>query len=345
MLEAFKQNLFSSLNVLLSQSAAYDTVVISGPPRSGTTWLAELLRELPKDYKLISEPLRLSTSVPARNAGLSWRTHIEPTGQRSEVKEYLEDVLHGRVGLGPAWHFRSERPSQKLLEHVTCQKLIVKFCRANRMLHWIGREFEVRGTVMIIRHPCATISSMLRMGRSWQPDYSPKRPHSTHFPDPIPTKIKNQYRHLLEGRSLWVEHLAIRWCLDYYFPFYEHSSGNYPWILTAYERLLTKGEEELERIVDALGGSVTEAMRSRLGIPADHASQSLDTTATHKQLAKWRQRLSTEQIDAILRIVDAFDMGFYTDALHPDYDHLDVFQRRKHRWSSSSTFSTERPDT
>ena len=150
------------------KGAMEDTIVVSGSPRSGTTWLAEIFRELPS-YKLINEPLRLSTNPRAREAGFKWRTHVAPGEKRPELQSHLEDVLRGRVELGPAWHLRESNLLGKLQEYLVRRKLVVKFCRAGRMLHWMADRVPSRGIVVIIRHPCAVIASMLNMGDNWKP--------------------------------------------------------------------------------------------------------------------------------------------------------------------------------
>ena len=124
-----------------SVSTTEDTVVIVGTPRSGTTWLLELLRTLP-GYKAMNEPLMYEE---ARNGhGFSWRTYLDPDGKAEEQRAYLERILTGRLGISPAWYFEADiRPTQ-LVEHATRDRLVVKFCRLNRMLHWFCGQFGVR---------------------------------------------------------------------------------------------------------------------------------------------------------------------------------------------------------
>ena len=43
----------------VGRGAVRDAVVVAGSPRSGTTWLAEILAAMPQ-YKLIDEPLHLN---------------------------------------------------------------------------------------------------------------------------------------------------------------------------------------------------------------------------------------------------------------------------------------------
>jgi hypothetical protein len=52
-----------------------------------------------------------------------------------------------------------------------------------------------------------------------------------------------------------------------------------------------------------------------------------------KQLSKWRRRLSEEQIDAVLSVVDQVGLtAFYTRALEPQYEKLNDYQLPAHRW-------------
>lgn len=329
LIDTMKRAAFDLISRSVGACDVNSTVVVSGSPRSGTTWLAEILRGLP-DYKLINEPLRLSTNSRARDAGFEWRTHLSPGAVAPEKESYLRDVLNGHVELGPAWHFRSNNLPGKLREHVSRNRAVVKFCRLGRMLHWMADRFDVRSTVVIIRHPCAVIASRLQMGENWKGRNEEKKelPISRRYGGKIPDRTCSEFAHVFESAELWVEHLAIGWALDHYFALHEHScrTKDYPWILTSYERLLAEGQNELRRIISALGGEVSDEMRSQMVEASAFAANDFQADVQH-QLTKWQSELTTKQIDAILQVAEAFRLDFYTAEPTPDYHELYQFQR------------------
>jgi len=132
-----------------------DTIVISGTPRGGTTWLMEILATLP-EYKTIFEPLKPSFFPEVRTLGFPPRVYIPPDKDWPVVKKYLIKVFTGRkFSTQPAY---SPTP-YNIYKRFIARKLIVKFVRANRLLPWIYNNFDLRGIYFIIRHPCATIAS------------------------------------------------------------------------------------------------------------------------------------------------------------------------------------------
>jgi hypothetical protein len=72
-----------------------DTIVVVGSPRSGTTWLLELLRALP-GYKAINEPFWYDEVRQAH--GFAWRPHLAPGVRLSHLyRDALEpnyDVMN-----------------------------------------------------------------------------------------------------------------------------------------------------------------------------------------------------------------------------------------------------------
>ena len=308
----------------------HDTVVIAGSPRSGTTWLLELLRTLP-GYKALNEPLMYQD---ARNGhGFSWRTYHDPGEEAVEQRDYLETVLTGQLGVSPAWYFEANsRPSQ-LIEHATRDRLVVKFCRMNRMLHWFCGQFEVRGPVFIVRHPCAVVASMLRH-EAWGEDdmRGPDRTQHALHGGTLPDSLQEVFGPVLRRIETKVEVLATMWCLDHYVPLVHHAEGSYPWVLVPYERMVARGREELRRIAKALDVEMTSEMRDRLDEPSQSVKDQLHKDA-ERQLSKWRRRLSDRQVDDILRIVsdDGLDQA-YSHELEPNYGWLNERQRPKWRW-------------
>ncbi|PSO44675.1 hypothetical protein BRC21_01065 [Candidatus Saccharibacteria bacterium SW_7_54_9] len=305
-------------------------MVVAGSPRSGTTWFLELLRTLP-GYKAMNEPLMYEE---ARNGhGFSWRTHLDPGAEAEAKRAYLGTILTGQLGISPAWYFEADSRPAQLVEHATRDRLVVKFCRLNRMLHWFCGQFDVRGPVFIVRHPCAVVASMLRH-EAWNEDdlRGPTRVDHALHGGSLPDSLRAVFGPVLDRIENKVEVLATMWCLDHYVPLIHHADGLYPWVLVPYERMVRRGREELRRITTALDVEVTREMRNQLDEPSGSVRDQFHQDV-ERQLSKWRRRLSDRQVDDVLRIVD--DVGLssiYSDDLEPDYDHLNKFQRPATRW-------------
>ncbi len=297
-----------------------DTIVVAGAPRSGTTWLAELLRALPR-YKFLNEPLFLRNNPMARDAGFAWRTHLSPEEENARAESFFRDVLSGRVSRGPLWHYESSSSVGRLVEHVRNPKLVVKFCRAGRLLHWLLKRFKVRGTALIIRHPCAVLASQLEHG-GWAPDQLAHNINSEEAVGQMPDRVRDRFADVLDGISTRIEMMAARWCLDYYIPLIEYADYDHPWVLVPYERLVLDGEGEMNRVLSALDVEMTGAIRNQLTAASRYASSDLATDDRTKQLKKWRSRLSEQQIERILDIVSAFGLDFYTREPEPDYGRI-----------------------
>lgn len=307
-----------------------DTIVVAGSPRSGTTWLLELLRSLP-GYKAMNEPLMHEEARSEH--GFSWRTHLHPRASAPKQHDYLKAILTGRLGISPAWHFKASTRAAQLVEHATHRKLVVKFCRFNRMLHWFAGQFDVRGPVFIIRHPCAVVASMLRHG-GWEEEHL-QGEQAREYVEPaerLPAPLCEIFDPIFKRIRTRTEALATLWCLDHYIPLMYHAGGTYPWILVPYERLVTRGSEELRRVTDALGVEMTPAMHSQLRAPSSSVRDQLHQE-TEQQLSKWRRRLTNRQVDDILRIVDEVGLSpIYTEALEPGYNRLNELQQPEWVW-------------
>jgi hypothetical protein len=330
MIEQLKRGAFRSAG-RLGACNVRDTIVVAGSPRSGTTWLLELLCTLP-GYKAMNEPLMYEEA--RREHGFSWRTYLDPSENATPQQEYLHAILTGQLGISPAWHFESTSRSSQLLEHATRRKLIVKFCRLNRMLHWFATRFTPRGLLFIVRHPCAVVASMLRHG-GWSDEQlsrSSLRNQVEKLDEELPDSLRDVFEPIIDRIETKTQMLATLWCLDHYVPLHHHAEAGFPWVLAPYERLVTRGTDDLDRIAGALDIEVTPEMQDSLRSPSSSVTDQLHRDA-EKQLSKWRRKLSEEQIDRILQIVEQVGLSrFYTNALEPNYDRLNRCQSENHRW-------------
>lgn len=333
-LSTVKQGLFGLLVRHAAACDVEDTIIVAGLGRSGTTWVGEILRDLP-GYRMIHEPLDPGRRPEASRIGYRFpvydRVLAAPGDERPVLFDAMHDILRGRVGPSTAWNFKAETILGRLLETVTHRKLTVKFTRAMRMLHWIAERFDVRGMVVVIRHPCAVVSSMLKFG-AWNPPLQPEdaeHPGRWNLLETLPPSLGEQFRTDILNSHEPYEMMAHLWAIDYHTAFFGQTSGEFPWVLTPYERIVSRGQPEIRRVLRALGKEDQwREVRDRLGRPASYSSEDLRISSTSRQLSKWKEHLTSDQIERILEIAHRYDLDFYDHDPEPNYDALMEFQRQ-----------------
>jgi Sulfotransferase family len=280
------------------------TIVITGSPRSGTTWLAELLGTIPRSA-MLWEPLFPDADPELRRIGFMERTYIPPNGERPEMEAYLRRVLTGRVL--NRWTLQQTN----LLAVYRVKRWIVKFVRANMLLPWLICRFPVRRPLLLIRHPCAVVASQGRMG-PWQkalitdcPEFFEAYPH---------------LRATCAGLKTQEEVLAARWCLDYFVPL--TTPPPHPWQVVPYERLVREGPRELQRIFAGLNIPMPPDATAQLKTPSATARSWAGIRQGADPLDSWRRVLSPDQCQRILNVTAAFGINVYGHDLEPDYRRL-----------------------
>ncbi|AFL95195.1 hypothetical protein CL1_0992 [Thermococcus cleftensis] len=285
-----------------------DTIAIFGSPRSGSTWLMELLESIP-GYKSVFEPFHPRWYPEFGRNGFPYTPYVPDETELAWLGDYLERVFSGRVHA----RFPYRRP---VLPRLRASKLVVKFVRANTVLPWVAGNFELRGFYFIIRHPCATIASQIATG---------------YYSRITPEQLANEVRKVegleeLAGRvarlNTEIGRLAAVWAFENYVPL--SSERPFPWYTVVYERLIVNPAEELEAVFGHIGEGVPEGAWKKVKKPSmvTRKSYGKEYIGTPKQLLKWKDKLSERQVGEILEVVSWFGLDFYTAEPEPDYDAL-----------------------
>ena len=274
-------------------------LVVAGSPRSGNTWLSEVLTALPGSGWL-NEPLHLTWYPEAQDAGFSWRTYVRPDADWPSGQQFLSSLFQGQVT-------REKRPPRGLPTPSPASKfLIVKFIRANRMLSWLCRNLPILPPVLLIRHPCAVVASRLR-SNTLNKTFELKEPE---FLADYPA-----FRPLLERLSTLEEYLAATWAIDYYLPLV--NAHPWPWQLLSYEQLVLDFDNQIQKMLTNWGLEVPPDIFSRAEVPS--LSVGRDGISG---IAGWKERLEPDQIRRILDVVHAFGLDFYDENPESDYARL-----------------------
>ena len=299
--------LIPMLNV--RRCSAQDALVISGYPRSGTTWLAEVIASVPGSA-ILFEPLNLQAVPGAREAGFDWDNFHLPGEEWPAGERFMEAVLSGKVlnrwttgyiPLGQTAHI---------------ERWIVKFVRANQMLGWITQKFSLRAPVFIVRHPCAVFSSWSERG--W-----PMLPRAQR--NPAFLRAYPQLEAVMDRLETPEEFFAAKWCMENYAPLALPKPRGFH--VVAYEQLRTAPREELEPIFADWNLEIPAGIEDLIRRPSAKASAAF-LGQGGAESGGWSRRLKPAQIDAILAVVAAFGLDFYDGSPVPDMARLAAFDGR-----------------
>ena len=227
-----------------------DTIVVVGAPRSGTTWLMELLGCIP-EYTTLFEPLNPFSFPCSKDAGYTYRSYLLPDECEERKYDYMHKVLSGKVTSLYPW-YRFSLPN--LVKRIYSKKLLVKFIRANRMLPWMSENFDLRLICYIVRHPYSVVASQINTGYTGYNgeeglDFVPDKKiilNELHSMGNVNPDIVNKVKYLDKKE----EFLSFIWCLDNIIPL-AYRSDNL--VTIKYEEMVDNGGYLLNKILGKIG--------------------------------------------------------------------------------------------
>jgi hypothetical protein len=310
-----------------------DTILVAGSPRSGTTWFAYILSNIPK-YTYIFEPLNPIWFPESYKVGFKSRSYLLSNIQWQEGENYLRKIFTGNIANLPikdnkVFDLLKGFSIKNSINNLFGTKLIVKSTNMNRMLPWISKKFNLRTIFLIVRHPCACISSQMKSGlygyRSSSPPYIDIKPTKKIILDEIKEmkelneKIKSKIKNIEKIEEI----LATVWCLDNNIILTQKKP--YPWKIVFYEKLIKEGKSEIKNVFNEIGEkNIPKSTFYKFRKPSV-VTMKEDKKFLHKpkkQLSKWREYLSDKQISRILKILSYFEIDFYSEKIEPNYEKI-----------------------
>lgn len=289
------------------------TIVLCSSPRSGSTWVMELLNTLYK-YMYIFEPLHYKWFPEAKFYGFSPRTYLS-VDEIDEFKyEYLSKVFSGKI--------TSQHPHYKnlidlLKKNYKKRNIIVKFVRANRFLPWMINNFDIRGYIFLIRHPCSVIESQMRTGVRGYNLLNELLPNKKQIIQEAKNIefIRKRKRIIkkIEQINYPEEILAFIWALDNYVPLYQLKKNKIRNIdklyIVKYEEILINTKEVSEKILNFLDVKNIEK-KIKLINKRRHLDSMTKSEIGSNYITKYNDRLNPNQISRIKNILDCFNISF-----------------------------------
>lgn len=282
-----------------------DLLMICGDPRGGSTWLAEILAELPTTA-LLWEPLHLNHTDWFKNLGFGWRQHIPINAEWEEAKQAFSSIFQGKVL--NEWTLLKTDPKKFKDAH----QLLIKFCRANALLPWLCENYNFKyKPIYLIRHPFAVVASQLKQG-GWNYAFSgfeiPQGPFSEYYEPHIKFLLK------LKSKE---EALVASWCLANKL-IISTPPQDRKWIQITYEEMLIDPQRTIDKILNGWDKPFTEAMRQKVGEKSSTTLEGSPIHDTKKQLENWRNSFTPRQIYKMQHVLDYFGIFLYSSQPLPN---------------------------
>lgn len=297
-------------------------VFVFSLPRSGSTWLMELIWSQP-GFKHCNEPTDLRNPYVRKYLGISEWQQLYDNGAGDLLSRYFDDFCRGRLG------FMNPRPFQRYYRPYTNRIVFKMIHGCEDRLNWFGNAFNGR-IVYLVRHPIA-----VSLSREGYPTLSAllNSSYRQYFTVDQLRFAENIYR---TGTKL--EQGVLSWCLQTAVPLREATDE---WVVASYEQLILEPEPIVQQLGAKLDLPRPQRMLDQLPTPSRSSRKSdrstrrlLDAdqpTRALRLVEKWRDQVSAEEERRAMDILDQFEIDLYRfgDALPASRIWLsDTTQRR-----------------
>ncbi|MEH6571147.1 MAG: sulfotransferase [Halioglobus sp.] len=281
-------------------------IFITGAPRSGTSWLGEMLATC-SGSRYVYEPFN-----PQWNPSLQGVLgHFRYARKNDYLPAPVEDAARKA--------FIGKQSSKQRLRSVyrgywrtqlgTKDRIIVKDPTAVLMSDWVAHKFNAK-ILTIIRHPCGFASSIESL--DWKLNVDHLR-----VQDELMSDYLAPFEDLLIGARAdpWLT-IGAYWAAIHSVLF-QQIENHKEWISCSYEDLCNDPVGQFSRLAGQLNLSVPDKrwdiLRESSTAAGDNGRSG--SAATRRDSGRmpeiWRERLSEHQIDAIEGIVRDFGLGEY----------------------------------
>lgn len=298
-----------------SARQAEPPILISGSPRSGSTWLLETL-ERHFAARRNWEPVdgieqHLGTPMGQRHFGL--RPYISPGETGHPLAAPLLDIVDG--GAPRQWR-RAWNGKAGVLDNLRriggARQTVVKFTEAQRCLPFIARERDNRA-VVILRNPLSVTASALTFGG--KRDFASEPPPGP-VPEPrrLPANLLRDFPGLEKyaGRDMTrAQYIGLSTCIDMLVPLRDPVCRE-KYCFVAYEPLKA-GEAEFDAILRYLGDDAGLSPQERASL-AQPSARAREVSSLAGARRDWEGRLSPQEVDEVLEIASDLGIDWYGDA-------------------------------
>ncbi|MBC8196253.1 MAG: sulfotransferase [Candidatus Marinimicrobia bacterium] len=320
-------------------------ILITGSHRSGSTWVGNILKQVPNVY-YIHEPLTPNSITRSLFPIDIWYKYYNPKQNYEKAETVLNELFKARFPLSAVFHFKNKLPhtdyrnpggiydGQFDLKYTKWRtaafldsiKLKLKGVSENQIIplikdpialtaaEWLYNTWNSRN-VILIRHPAAFVSSLNRLDWRFNFENFSKQPQlMNRFLEPFRSQIENPPTDSIEEAALvWNCLTAI---IFQYQKFYSD------WIFIRHEDLSYEPFNQYKILFEKLELPFTKKVETTLlkttssQNPSDvksHGTVHALQRDSKANVTSWKKRLSEHQIALIRDMTGEVASHFYSD--------------------------------
>jgi len=302
-------------------------VLVTGSPRSGTTWVGRMLTTSSQLY-YIHEPFNSACRPGSGICNVKFKhyqTYITQANERSYYKP-IRQMMEGKYSL-PASIFACR--SKNDIKKVWDQKKEFQEYRRRHMLPlikgpnslmsagWLASRFDIH-VVIMIRHPAAVVASMKRLNWGFDPSKwaLSQRLLLRDYLSPLEDELKL----LRDSKPDIIDQTALFWKV-LYFVVLKYKKEFPEWIYLRHEDLSREPLSNFEQLFKTLGLEFTDEVQEQI---VEYSSESNPSHSTgvdkllklnsKKVISQWKNALSAQEVKRIKERVGEVSKYYYSDS-------------------------------
>jgi len=302
-------------------------VLVTGSPRSGTTWVGRMLTTSSQLY-YIHEPFNPDFRPGPGICNVKFKhyqTYITQANERSyykPIRQMLEgkySLPTGMLGCRSIADIKKVWSQKRDFQEYRRQHILplIKDPIALMSAGWLGSRFDM-DVIVMIRHPAAFVASMKRLNWGFDPSrWALSQPLLLRdYLSPFEEELKI----LRDSKSDIIDQTALLWKV-LYFIVLKYKKVYKDWIYLRHEDVSLDPLVEFERLYERFGLDFTDEVQEQI---AEHSNASNPSHArgtdkllklnSKKVISQWKNALSAQEVRRIKERVEEVSKYFYSDS-------------------------------
>ena len=317
-----------------------EPILITGSHRSGTTWVGNIIRNLPRIYYL-HEPLTPNSITRGLFNTEIWYKYYDPKKEYENIETILNELFSGSYPFKAMFHFKNSLPHTdyrnpngindgkidlkyfkwRINAYIDSKRLnkkeiipLIKDPIALTAAEWIHQKWNSKN-VILIRHPAAFVSSLIRLNWRFNFENFTKQPDLIdRFLGPYRSQINNPPKDFISEASL------IWTCITKIIIEYQKLYPN--WLYIRHEDLSYDPIKEYELLFEKLKLQFSNEVKKVIHSSSNFSNPSevANSKVVHQlqrnsrdNIKNWKKRLNNKDINKVRDLTEHLSQSFYSE--------------------------------